>query len=342
MIVYGNDSIELTAKVKNKILCLLNEYIPEPITLGLTDYQVRELAENIFKNVFGDLSSLAERDPAAKGSPYYVEETYTTFKCVMYYRLANIIYYSSYLDKVFKEIVANKISEAQDRYAIDIHPAAKIGKNFVVDHGVGTVIGETCQIGDNCYILNGVILGAEKIRGNSPGKRHPTLGNNVEIGAFARIIGPITIGDRVTIGANCLIRRNIPSDCSISVITELQVTRSQDTKLLQDKREIYGIIPMDNNIICIHGKGLENSRLSIICEKKVEKDIFDLKNIEEINVEHINHSDCIIQFRLNANCIIKENLIKNLKDIKICLIEGEHEIILPNSRGLLRALENIG
>jgi serine O-acetyltransferase len=91
---------------------------------------------------------------------------------------------------------------------IEIHPAAKIGKNLIIDHGMGVVIGETAEIGDNCLIYHGVTLGGVDL---NPVKRHPTLGNNVVIGAGAKILGNITIGDNARVGANSVVIKSVPA-----------------------------------------------------------------------------------------------------------------------------------
>jgi serine O-acetyltransferase len=96
---------------------------------------------------------------------------------------------------------------------IEIHPGAKIGKGFFIDHGMGVVIGETVEIGKNCMLFQGVTLGGT---GNHTGKRHPTIGNNVTIGAHSTILGPLNVGDNVKIGAETvIIMHDIPSNCTV-------------------------------------------------------------------------------------------------------------------------------
>lgn len=117
---------------------------------------------------------------------------------------------------------------------IEIHPYAKIGSKFVIDHGFGVVIGETTEIGDRCYILGGVILGAYGIAGNSNQKRHPTIGNDVQIGSFSRIFGNINIGNNVVIGANCTIRSDIEDNCIVTLKTEIQITRINNKEIINE------------------------------------------------------------------------------------------------------------
>jgi serine O-acetyltransferase len=95
---------------------------------------------------------------------------------------------------------------------IEIHPAARIGKRLVIDHGMGVVIGETAEIGDDCYIYHQVTLGVARA---SSGKRHPSIGNNVIIGAGAKVLGPIMVGDNARIGANAVVVDNVPADTTM-------------------------------------------------------------------------------------------------------------------------------
>ena len=94
---------------------------------------------------------------------------------------------------------------------VEIHPAAQIGKHFFIDHAMGVVIGETAIVGDNCVLYQGVTLGGT---GNETGKRHPTLGNNVLIGAGTKVLGPVYIGDNARIGAGSVVLKNLPANCT--------------------------------------------------------------------------------------------------------------------------------
>ena len=94
---------------------------------------------------------------------------------------------------------------------VEIHPAAQIGKHFFIDHAMGVVIGETTIVGDNCVLYQGVTLGGT---GNETGKRHPTLGNNVLIGAGTKVLGPVFIGDNARVGAGSVVLRNLPANCT--------------------------------------------------------------------------------------------------------------------------------
>lgn len=105
----------------------------------------------------------------------------------------------------------------------EIHFRSRIGARFIIDHGMGTVIGETSTIGDDCYVLGGVTLGARGISDNPSSPRHPTLGNRVQIGAFASVLGAIHVGDGAFIGPGCIITKDVPAAARVQVKTSLQV-----------------------------------------------------------------------------------------------------------------------
>lgn len=143
------------------------------------NYLSDEDVQIIYDMCFSDLIAFTDRDPAANSNTEYVALSYASYYAVLSYRIANYIYKKGHY------LHAKLISEnAKIKTGIEIHPACTIGKRFVLDHGVGTVTGETCDIEDDCYILQSVILGSAKIANNENGKRHPSIGNNVQPGGF--------------------------------------------------------------------------------------------------------------------------------------------------------------
>ncbi len=146
------------------------------------------------------LKAYKRYDPAAK-STLEIALLYPGPKAVLFNRVAHWLY------KLNFHFWARFVSEV-GRWltGIEIHPGAKIGKRLVIDHGMGVVIGETAEVGDDCIIFHGVTLGGVKFE---PTKRHPTVGNRVLIGAGAKVLGPIEIGDDVRIGANAVITRSL-------------------------------------------------------------------------------------------------------------------------------------
>lgn len=115
------------------------------------------------------------------------------------------------------------------RYGVDIHPAAQIGRRFMIDHGTGIVIGQTCIIGDDCLIYQGVTLG---MTGHHGGKRHPTLGNNVMVGARAVVLGDITLGDGVRVGAGAVVVHDVPPNMTV-VGNPAHVVRDRSCPMLR-------------------------------------------------------------------------------------------------------------
>ena len=157
----------------------------------------------MFARLKEDIATIRERDPAAH-SNLEVALLYNGLKAVRSHRRAAWFYHHG------MTFWARAISQrCLRRTGIDIHPGATIGKGLFIDHGVGVVIGETAVVGDNCTIYQGSTLGGT---GKEWGKRHPTLGNNVMVGAGARILGPITIGDNVRIAAGAVVLHDIPAD----------------------------------------------------------------------------------------------------------------------------------
>ncbi|WP_338885867.1 serine O-acetyltransferase [Xenorhabdus sp. TH1] len=175
---------------------------------------------NISEKAKLDAIAFSEKDPSAKNNPNYVAICYSSYFSVVCYRIASLMYQKGQYG------IAKLISEkAKVKTGIEIHPACKIGKRFVIDHGVGTVIGETCIIGDDCYILQSVILGASKIANNKEGKRHPSIGNNVEVAGFVSLIGDIKIGDNVKISPRLIVKESIPDNSKVINISNISVVR---------------------------------------------------------------------------------------------------------------------
>ena len=181
--------------------------------------------EYVTEQVYEDLMAFARKDPAASCSSVLIAKTYTSFAAVLHYRLANWIYlHSKTSHSPFEQCLAAIISRrGKILSGVEINFRSRIGARFIIDHGVGTVIGETSIIGDDCYLLGGVTLGARGISSNPSVPRHPRIGNRVQIGAFASVLGFIDIGDDVLIGPGCIVTQDIPSGARVQVKTSLQV-----------------------------------------------------------------------------------------------------------------------
>lgn len=161
----------------------------------------------MFVKIKNDLEAVFERDPAATNR-LEVIFTYAGFHALMAYRIAHRLH------KWGVPFFPRAISQlARWLTGIEIHPAAKIGRGFFIDHGMGVVIGETAEVGDYVTLFQGVTLGGT---GKERGKRHPTLGNHVVVGAGAKILGGIKIGDNVKIGANSVVLKSVPSNSTVT------------------------------------------------------------------------------------------------------------------------------
>ena len=157
----------------------------------------------MFSNLKETIAAYQARDPAAR-SWLEILLLYPGIKAVHSHRLAHWCYRHNL------KFLARAISQrSRRRTGIEIHPGATIGRRLVIDHGMGIVIGETAEIGDDCLIYHGVTLGGT---GKDVGKRHPTIGNNVLIGTGAKVLGPIKVGDNSRIAANSVVLKEIPED----------------------------------------------------------------------------------------------------------------------------------
>ncbi len=153
-----------------------------------------------------DIKAFLERDPAAR-SGFEVYMLYPGFRAIRMYRRAHKHYLKGHFFR------ARLISQrAARKTGIEIHPGATIGRRFVIDHGMGIVIGETAEIGDDVLIYQGVTLGGT---GKDVGKRHPTVGNNVMISAGAKVLGPIKVGDGARIAAGAVVLKDVPEDSTV-------------------------------------------------------------------------------------------------------------------------------
>lgn len=153
-----------------------------------------------------DIRAYRKNDPAAR-SALEVALLYNGFHAILFYRAAHWLYAHRL------RFLARMLSQlAKFLTGVEIHPAAKIGRRLVIDHGTGIVIGATAEIGDDCLLYQGVTLGGT---GKDVGKRHPTLGNNIMVGCGAKILGPFKVGDNARIAANSVVLREVPENATV-------------------------------------------------------------------------------------------------------------------------------
>jgi len=167
--------------------------------------------------MYNFLKSIKSRDPAANNLLEIIF-LYPGFHAMIIYKISNLLWLLKLT--FFAKLIAYL---GRILTGIEIHPAAKIGKNMFIDHGHGVVIGETSEIGDNVLIYHGVTLGGNSL---NKGKRHPTVGNNVIIGAGAKILGPLHIGDSARVGANAVVTKNINANSTVMGIPAKEITKN--------------------------------------------------------------------------------------------------------------------
>lgn len=166
-----------------------------------------------------DIRANLERDPSVRSG---VEIFFTSpgLTAIAVYRLAHRLW--RWRRRILARVLSNY---ARFITGIEIHPGAKIGRRLVIDHGMGVVIGETAEVGDDVLIFHGVTLGGKSF---AEGKRHPTVGDRVVIGAGAKLIGPILIGEDAKIGANAVVTKNVPAGATAVGANSRLVQRSQE------------------------------------------------------------------------------------------------------------------
>lgn len=194
-----------------------------------TEKKIARAIYNLQNGVSDMVKTVKERDPAARSSAEILL-LYSGVHAVAAHRLSHRLYQKG------RFFSARAVSQgAKFLTGIEIHPAAKIGKDFFIDHGTGVVIGETAEIGDHCTLYQGVTLGGT---GKDVGKRHPTLGDNVMVGAGAKVLGPVYIGSGAKIAAGAVVLHAVPENCT-AVGIPAKVVRRDGVKLADDLDQIH-------------------------------------------------------------------------------------------------------
>lgn len=189
----------------------------------------------MFERLREDIQCVFERDPAARNT-FDVLTNYPGVHALLFYRLGHSIWNAGL------RWLARFISTlARWLTGIEIHPAAKIGRRFFIDHGMGVVIGETAEIGDDCTLYHGVTLGGTSWQ---KGKRHPTLMNNVVVGAGAKVLGPITVGEGGRVGSNAVVTKDVPAGATV-IGVPAHVARAASTEDEKKRRAFAKKIGFD-------------------------------------------------------------------------------------------------
>lgn len=216
------------------------------------------IINSIIKTIREEVRSVKEKDPAAK-STLEILFNYSGLHAVLFHRAAHWFYNKKFY------FIARTISQFSRLVTgIEIHPGAKIGKGLLIDHGSGVVIGETAEIGDNCLIYQGVTLGGT---GKEHGKRHPTLGNNVMVGAGARVLGPFKVGDNAKIAANAVVLEEVPPNAT-AVGVPARIVRLKG-KRVQDLDQVHIPDPVSQEL-CRQRMKIEllEAQLKLLKEKE--------------------------------------------------------------------------
>jgi len=184
----------------------------------------------MFKHLMEDIDCVFDRDPAAR-TRFEILTTYPGLHAVLSHRISHQLWrwHLKWLARWMSTITRWVTG-------VEIHPAATIGRRFFIDHGMGVVIGETAEIGDDCTIYHGVTLGGTSW---DKGKRHPTLGNNVVVGAGAKVLGPILIGENARVGSNAVVVKDVPMGATVVGIPGRIVRAKTDRKAQEAKRAAF-------------------------------------------------------------------------------------------------------
>ena len=212
----------------------------------------------MFDRLKEDIQAVKDRDPAAT-STLQILLLYPGLKAIRMHRRANWLWRHNH--KFWARYVSQR---AVRKTGIEIHPAAKIGRRFFIDHGTGIVIGETAEIGDDVTLYQGVTLGGT---GKDTGKRHPTIGNGVLIGAGAKVLGPFKVGDNSNIAAGAVVLEEIPPD-STAVGVPARVVKRRGKRVDLDQVHIPDPVSQELCKMSVHIERLEKELAKLEEEQK--------------------------------------------------------------------------
>lgn len=182
----------------------------------IDDRDRHDIIDLIMPDACEDLAAYHSRDPSIRRKPIAcLISPHSTYFAVLAYRIAHLLAGTGTFGCDTITTAMRLSFYARSQTGVDIHPEAEIGRRLVIDHGWGTVIGQTTQIGDDCYLLNDVTLGGRHAADAPDGKRHPTIGHRVQLCARAKVLGPISIGDDVFIGPDVLVTEDVPARTSL-------------------------------------------------------------------------------------------------------------------------------
>ena len=218
----------------------------------------------MFNDLRETIAAYKARDPAARSS-LEILLLYPGIRATQNHKIAHWCYEHDH------KFLARYISQrTRHKTGIEIHPGAKIGKRLVIDHGMGIVIGETAEIGDDCLLYQGVTLGGT---GKETGKRHPTIGNNVLVGSGAKVLGPFKVGDNSRVAANSVVLREIPEN-STAVGSPARVVRQNGEKVnyVENVEQIHVTDPLVQEVVALRKELNELKAALAAGDKKKERE----------------------------------------------------------------------
>lgn len=218
----------------------------------------------MFNDLRETIAAYKARDPAARSS-LEILLLYPGIRATQNHKIAHWCYEHDH------KFLARYISQrTRHKTGIEIHPGAKIGKRLVIDHGMGIVIGETAEIGDDCLLYQGVTLGGT---GKETGKRHPTIGNNVLVGSGAKVLGPFKVGDNSRVAANSVVLREIPEN-STAVGSPARVVRQNGEKVnyVENVEQIHVTDPLVQEVVALRKELNELKAAMAAADKTKERE----------------------------------------------------------------------
>ena len=222
---------------------------------------------SFIKRIKEEIAVIRQRDPAIHSSMEVF--LYPSFKVMLHYRIAHRLYEKGHY------FLARWVSQRGVRKTgIEIHPGAKIGKGFFIDHGNGVIIGKTAIIGDNVTLYQGVTLGGT---GKEQGKRHPTVGNNVMISAGAKVLGSFKIGDNSKIGAGSVVLEEVPPNSTVVGVPGRVVKRNNQALPQEELDQVHLPDPVMEDLSTLHHANAELTNRII----DLERELRDLKRSKE-------------------------------------------------------------
>ena len=276
--------------------------------------------------VVDDLLAYASRDPSYGFDFELILQTSHFFRALFCYRTAHFLIGEEHTDG--KQAAFELTEYGRVKCRVDIHPSATIGRRFILDHAFGTVIGETCEIGEDCYVLGGVILGARGIASNPEGKRHPTLGDRVQIGANARILGAVTVGSDTFISPNSIVTEDVPPASILNIVNQLQFTKLTD----YDDRPVF-----------VSGALVDDTTVTLLtsCKSRLDVSVVDtdLERVKNFSAKFLSRSGHVQQFIIEEESRTTKPLPDTLH-LKIETAHSQEAIYLINPKGLAEAVRS--